>query len=80
MIGVTVALGHHDNRDYNVFPDYQYRDSQSLHEQTTLFGKHEGVGTRLISVRIVRLIPPIEELVIDFPQALHSGIPASQRP
>ena len=37
-------LAHYDNRDFAIFPDYQPRTCQGLHEQTLLFGKPEGVG------------------------------------
>ena len=39
-----------------MFPNYQPRDSQPLHEQTTLFGKPEGVGTTYFYSRTVNLI------------------------
>jgi len=37
-------LGHFDNRDFDIIPDYQPRCSQALRDQTTLFGKLEGVS------------------------------------
>jgi N-terminal acetyltransferase B complex non-catalytic subunit len=43
---------HHDNRDYVVFPDYQHRESQSLHEQCSLFGKHEGKSWLLTFLKV----------------------------
>ncbi|KAJ6596969.1 actin cytoskeleton organization protein [Mycena vulgaris] len=35
---------HHDNRDFEILPDYQPRNSQKFNEQTLLFGKSEGSG------------------------------------
>lgn len=35
---------HHDNRDYNIFADYQPRCGPSFAEQTTLFGQEPAFG------------------------------------
>jgi N-terminal acetyltransferase B complex non-catalytic subunit len=50
----TKPIVHHDNRDFEIFPNYQPKESQGFNQQTLLFGKSEGVSTiRFESVNMV---------------------------
>lgn len=37
------CVDHHDNRDFEIIPNYSPRNKPSSDEQTLLFGKSEGV-------------------------------------
>lgn len=39
----TAPAAHHDHRDFNIIANYQPRGSDSINDQTHLFGKAEGV-------------------------------------
>ena len=45
MVCFTEPTVHHDNRDFEIFPNYQPKESQGFNQQTLLFGKSEGVST-----------------------------------
>jgi hypothetical protein len=43
-VNVDFILVHHDNRDFEILPDYDSRFQPSFNEQTLLFQKDAGVS------------------------------------
>ncbi|KAF5315874.1 hypothetical protein D9611_004760 [Ephemerocybe angulata] len=43
---------HHDNRDFEIFPNYQPRETQGINQQTLLFGKSEGLGWLSVFLKV----------------------------
>ncbi|KAF4576791.1 hypothetical protein EYR36_004771 [Pleurotus pulmonarius] len=43
---------HHDNRDFQILPDYQPRSIPNFNDQTMLFGRGEGHGWLMILLRM----------------------------
>lgn len=75
-----VYTAHHDNRDFDILPNYQPRDSETFHQQTVLFGQPEGVRhTRgLIYFLLTQL--SLAGVALDIPENVHPSLPARKRP
>ena len=46
-IRLTSIAVHHDNRDFDILPNYQPRGALTVNEQTLLFGTSPGVSAAL---------------------------------
>lgn len=68
---------HHDNRDFDIFANYQPRLSDSVNTQTLLLGGTEGVGLvlkRLVSSAYFLNLSPAR-MALDIPQIVHTRLP-----
>lgn len=76
----AVDLVHHDNRDFDVIPNYQPRCGLSFHEQTLLFDKQPGVGQPFL-IRVLLLIyhRHAARLACHILEDLHHNLPGCER-
>jgi N-terminal acetyltransferase B complex non-catalytic subunit len=72
-------LVHHDNRDFDIIPNYQPRCGKTFGEQTLLFGKSERVIFLWVRRDCSLTNLHAAWMAIHLPQDLRSGVSAEQR-